>query len=138
MDSVISLCDYVTQEELRQIYENSTVFVLPCQIIDNGDRDGIPNVLVEAMAMGIPAVSTAISGIPELIENNVDGLLVPEKDAEALASALEALLRDPSLRNELAKNARDKVCRVFDSKKTTTVLGNLLESCISTNGRIAA
>ena len=138
LDTVISLCDYVTQEELRQIYENSTVFVLPCQIIDNGDRDGIPNVLVEAMAMGIPAVSTAISGIPELIENNVDGLLVPEKDAEALAGALEALLRDPFLRSELAKNAREKVCRLFDSKKTTTVLGNLLESCISTNRRIAA
>src|SRR5262249_47447352 len=81
----------VTQEELQQIYQQATLFVLPCQIAENNDRDGIPNVLVEAMAVGLPVISTNISGIPELIEHGVSGWLVPQKDARALAEAIAEL-----------------------------------------------
>jgi glycosyltransferase involved in cell wall biosynthesis len=130
LEDTVFLDDPVTQEELTQIYRNCAIFALPCQILDNGDRDGIPNVLVEAMAMEIPVVSTDISGIPELIEHRVDGLLVPQKDASALAGALEELLRESRLRSELGKHGRDKVRRLFDNKATTLELRKLFASCL--------
>ena len=138
LEDVVILKSWVSQEELRQIYSDAACFVLPCQIVENGDRDGIPNVLVEAMAMEIPVISTAISGIPELIENEVDGLLVSEKNVGALAEAIEKIITNPELKSKLAKNGREKVCRLFDSKVTTMALKALFESCIGKNGRIAA
>jgi glycosyltransferase involved in cell wall biosynthesis len=138
LDETVSLHGAVTQEQLRQIYRECAIFALPCRIVNNGDRDGIPNVLVEAMAMEIPVVSTTVSGIPELIEHQVDGLLIPPQDVAALATALETLLRDPALRTQLGKNARDKVCRRFDSMKTTVALKSLFESCLDTNGRVTS
>jgi glycosyltransferase involved in cell wall biosynthesis len=90
-------------------YQRASVFVLPCVIASNGDRDGIPNVLLEAMASGVPVVSTPISGIPELIEPGVDGLLVPPNDPAALAEAIGKLLASQELRESLARAARAKI-----------------------------
>jgi glycosyltransferase involved in cell wall biosynthesis len=130
LNGIISLHDAVTQEELRRFYRRATVFTLPSQVMENGDRDGIPNVLVEAMAMELPVVSTNISGIPELIEDGTDGLLVPQKNAEALADALERLLNDRDLRQAFGKAARAKVCRHFDSKRHVTMLKDLFETSL--------
>jgi glycosyltransferase involved in cell wall biosynthesis len=94
-------------------------------VVDNGDRDGIPNVLVEAMSMRVPVISTDISGIPELIDNNVNGLLVPEKNALAMADAIEKLLVDPALRGQLRDAGRARVCKDFDSQITTLDLKDL-------------
>lgn len=121
----------VTQEELRSIYAQAQVFCLPCLVGSNGDRDGIPNVLAEAMAMGLPAVSTAISGIPELVDDGLDGLLVPERDPEALAAALRRLLADSALRHSIGTAARAKICRVFDSRRTTVELRDLFQAAIA-------
>jgi glycosyltransferase involved in cell wall biosynthesis len=90
-------------------YQRASVFVLPCVIASNGDRDGIPNVLLEAMASGVPVVSTPVSGIPELIESGLDGLLVPPNDPEALAEAIDKLLASQELRESLARAARAKI-----------------------------
>jgi glycosyltransferase involved in cell wall biosynthesis len=125
LEELITIHNAVTQEQLRQIYAGCTVMALPCQITEDGDRDGIPNVLVEAMAMGIPVVSTNVSGIPELITHGIDGLLVPQKDAGALADALEELLTDATLRRLLGTAARAKVTRLFDSQQTTVALKQL-------------
>ena len=70
----------MSQEELYAEYRRASAFCLPCRILDNGDRDGIPNVLVEAMAAGTPVVTTPISGIPELVRDGVNGLLVAPDD----------------------------------------------------------
>ena len=121
----VELHGAVTQEELRGIYSQATLFALPCLVVDNGDRDGIPNVLVEAMAMSVPVVSTDISGIPELISDNVNGLLVPEKNVGAMADAIERLLADTALRRQLAEAGRERVCRDFDSQVTTLELKDL-------------
>ncbi len=120
-------------EELLPIYQQSTLFVLPCQIVKDGDRDGIPNVLVEAMACGLPVVSTEISGIPELIENEKNGLLVKPQDTESLAVAMERLLSNTMLASRLSSNARKTVCERFDSAKTTLQLQNLLNSSIASS-----
>lgn len=125
LEDTISLQGAVIQEELQEIYQSATIFALPCQIVENGDRDGIPNVLAEAMANELPVVSTNISGIPELVTNGIDGLLVPQKNAAALADAIERLLQDQPLRQRLGQAARAKICRIFDSKKNTVALRDL-------------
>jgi glycosyltransferase involved in cell wall biosynthesis len=120
----------MTQDELRVAYAQATIFALPCQIVSNGDRDGIPNVLAEAMAMALPVVATNISGIPELVEHGVDGFLTPQKDVVALSNALATLLQDPALRRQLGRHARAKVCRIFDAHRTTLALRDLFLACL--------
>ena len=136
VEDTIKLHGAVTQEELRDIFKNATVFALPCLVVDNGDRDGIPNVLVEAMSMHVPVISTDISGIPELIDNNVNGLLVPEKNAEAMADAIERLLLDSVLRQQLADAGRDRVCKDFDSQVTTLDLRDLFISRLAQGSEV--
>lgn len=128
LGGVVKLLTSVTQEELRDIYATSTAFALPCQMLDNGDRDGIPNVLAEAMAMQLPVVSTDISGIPEIVRSGENGLLVPPKNADALAGALGAILESETLRERLGHNARKTILDVFDSRKNTEQLASLFEA----------
>ena len=90
----------------------------------------ILQVLAEAMAMELPIVSTDISGIPELVDQRVDGLLVPQKNAAALAEAIAELLEDAALRQRLGQAAREKICRIFDAEATVVELHQLLQSCL--------
>src|SRR6185295_10483725 len=120
--------DSVTQEELKAIYDQSAVFALPCQVTESGDRDGIPNVLTEAMAMELPVVSTNISGIPEIVRHGVNGLLVAERDPRAMADAIETLLRNPDYARRLGTAARSTICEMFDSERNTVALHTLLAS----------
>jgi glycosyltransferase involved in cell wall biosynthesis len=114
------------QDEVIDLYRTATVFALPCVVLENGDRDGIPNVLVEAMRLGLPVVSTAVSGIPELVVDEETGLLVPPRDVEALASDLARLLDDPDLRARLAAAAAHRVTRQFDLAANAARLKTLL------------
>jgi glycosyltransferase involved in cell wall biosynthesis len=82
-------------------YRSADIFVLPCRIAADGDRDGLPNVLMEAMACALPVLSSRVSGIPELIDDGVNGRLTPPGDATALAAALGELIADADLRGRL-------------------------------------
>jgi glycosyltransferase involved in cell wall biosynthesis len=113
-------------EELPRLYREATACVLPCIITDDGDRDGIPNVLVEAMRMGVPVISTAISGIPELVRDGETGLLVPPRDAAALARAIARVLDDAGLRRRLIANAAARVSTEFDVDRNAERLRTLL------------
>jgi glycosyltransferase involved in cell wall biosynthesis len=130
LEESVQISGGVTQQTLREIYSTCAMFVLPCQIVDNGDRDGIPNVLVEAMAMEIPVISTDISGIPELIEDKVNGLLIPQKNSEGLARAIEVYLKDSDFRVRMGQEGRKKVCDSFDSMKTNLALKALFVSSL--------
>ena len=126
----VTLLPQMSQTELLSYYRQADLFALACEVQDDGDRDGIPNVLVEAMAMGIPVVSTAISGIPELVENGVNGLLTPEKNPAALAAAIKTLLLQPELAQKLGAAGRAKVEREFDAHRNVEKIGELLRGAL--------
>ena len=125
LDCYVQLHGPITQRELFAEYRRSSVFCLPCRVLDNGDRDGIPNVLMEAMASGLPIISTTVSGIPEIVSNGVNGLLVPPDDPVSLANALLSLRRNPLLGQQLSGEARRTVSERFDGEKFAAELGNL-------------
>jgi glycosyltransferase involved in cell wall biosynthesis len=106
-----------THEEVLNQFKRSDLFVLGCEIAPNGDRDGIPNVLVESLAMGVPALSTHISAIPEILINEETGLTVEPKDPEAMAQAMERLLTDKKLREHLITSGKELVATKFDNKQ---------------------
>jgi glycosyltransferase involved in cell wall biosynthesis len=114
------------QEEVLQAYRNSDVFVLPCRIDASGDRDGLPNVLVEAQSQCLPVVSTPISGITELVEDGINGLLVAPDSPRDLAESLARLSNDPALRARLGRAGEVIVRSRFDHHATIGSLVNLL------------
>jgi glycosyltransferase involved in cell wall biosynthesis len=124
LQGVVQLSGPMAQDRLRDIYRDARAFALPCRVMADGDRDGFPNVLAEAMAMGVPVVTTPISGIPEMIDDGVHGLLV-DGSAQSLADAIGRVLGDDALHARLARAARARICERFDSRRTTTTLRDL-------------
>ena len=124
------------QVEVRALLHSATAFVLPSTIAVDGNRDGIPVALMEAMAVGAPVISTRVSGIPELIGDEVSGLLVAGGDANALAAAIQRLLDDAGLRERLARSAREVIERDFDSaREASKLLAAMAESIAAGTSR---
>ena len=110
------------QTELISFLQNSDIFALPCIVEENGNRDGLPIVLMEAMAMKLPVISTPVAGIPELVHHEENGLLVAPRDAAALAQALERLITDEALRKLYGDCGRKTVVEDFNVKRTSAAL----------------
>lgn len=110
----VSVTGALPHEQVLEKYRQAALFVMPCVQTAEGDVDGIPNVLLEAMAMELPVISTEISAIPELIKPEWNGLLVPPNDAEALADAILRLLNDRELRESVARHGRETVLAEYD------------------------
>lgn len=113
------------QKDVLARYRESDVFALACRIAADGDRDGLPNVLVEASSQRLACVSTAVSGVPELIEHGRNGVVVPPEDPGALAKALAQLIRDPDLRQRLGSAAEERVRSDFDHHSSVRQLSEL-------------
>lgn len=107
-------------------YRGASVFVLPCQLAADGDRDGIPNVLLEAMAMSLPVLTTDVSGIPEVVVHEQNGLVVAPGDPLGLAREVARVLGDAALAGRLGLAARATVERGFDNDRNLEVVRELL------------
>jgi glycosyltransferase involved in cell wall biosynthesis len=125
----VRLLGAMTHGELAKFYHQADIFALAPQIIANGDRDGIPNVIVEAMASGVPVVSTAVSGIPEVVRHERTGLLVPSESPAAFAEALRQLIGNPAIGVRLARAARELLEAELDCLETTQQLKTLMAGC---------
>jgi glycosyltransferase involved in cell wall biosynthesis len=126
---VAGRCDFHgsrPQEEVLKAYRDCDLFVLPCRIDQDGDRDGLPNVMVEAQSQGVAVLTTPLSGIPELITDGQNGVFVPPDDPSALALQMVRLARDPALRDRLGANGQAKVRANFDHLATIGALEALL------------
>jgi glycosyltransferase involved in cell wall biosynthesis len=122
LEGSVLLCGSLLHQEVIEQYQAAAVFVLPAVLGGDGDRDGIPNVILEAMAMELPVVSTNHSGIPEVVQDRATGLLVPPADEAALADAIAKLLDDADLRRRLGRNGRQTVAEKFDVERNVTKL----------------
>ena len=131
LENLTQLCGTLTHEQVIDHYASSDLFVLGCLIADNGDRDGIPNVMAESMAMNLPVVATNVSGIPEFLEDRVTGLMVEQKDPMALANAMETLLKDNNLRQEVTLEAKKRITRDFNNKKLIIDLAGIYSKMIT-------
>jgi glycosyltransferase involved in cell wall biosynthesis len=103
-----------TQEELISVFQKANLFALTPVQTQDGDRDGIPNVLLEAMAVGLPVVTTEVAGIPELVKNNENGFLYQSHDVEGISSGILELLRNSEKRKQLGAAASKTVAEQFD------------------------
>lgn len=115
------------QQQIVDLVRGGAVFVAPCVEAANGDRDGLPTVLLESMALGTPCVATDVTGIPEVIRDGETGLLVGQHDPDALASAIERLLSDRALGLRLAKSARRLVEQHFDIHRNAAQIRALFQ-----------
>jgi colanic acid/amylovoran biosynthesis glycosyltransferase len=114
IDGRVSFTGFVSQEQLREIYYASNIFLHPSQTGRDGNQEGIPNSMLEAMASGLPVFATQHGGIPEAIENGVSGVLVPERDHQKLAAALLDTVQDPGFLSRIARNGAEIVRKNFD------------------------
>jgi len=103
-----------THDEVRRFIQQAHAMVLPCIVGEDGNRDALPTVLLEALAGGLPVISTAIGGVEEIVDGGRAGVLVPAGEAKPLAAAMERLLRDPAAQRTLAANGRARAERLFD------------------------
>ena len=125
LEAEVRLLGAVAQQEMLAHYQRACVFALPCVVAPDGDRDILPNVLKEAMAMGVPIVTSRLEAIEELVEHGRNGLLTTPGDVEALASSLELLLKDAALCQQLASRSRQRVQERFDMRTNFAELRKL-------------
>ena len=122
LQGAVRLVGPQTRAEIASLLAGADVLVAPSVPTRIGKREGIPVVLMEAMSCGIPVVASRLSGIPELVADGVNGLLVEPGRPDQLASALRALARDGGLRARLGAAGRERVCREFDLDRTAGTL----------------
>ncbi len=114
-----------THTEVLKQFEQSDLFVLACEIAVNGDRDGIPNVLVEALAMEVPALSTTVSAVPEILLNNKSGITVEPGNATIMAESIEKILTDTDLRKSIIQGGRDHTSHNFNNRTLVAQIGDI-------------
>jgi colanic acid/amylovoran biosynthesis glycosyltransferase len=115
------------QEQVLELMERASVFCLPCVVAADGDRDGLPTSVLEAMALGVPVVTTDVNGLAEAVLHERTGLLVPQRDPVALAKAIERLLSDSKVAARLSAEGRRHVERNFSAERSAAILRSLFQ-----------
>jgi glycosyltransferase involved in cell wall biosynthesis len=121
----VKFLGYQSQSQVRELLQQTDVFVLP------SFAEGVPVVLMEAMAAGVPVVTTRIAGVPELVDDGVSGILTPPGDEVALGSAIATLLDDPTRRATMGEAGREKVAAEFDINKEAAWLCEVMSGALS-------
>ncbi|MDQ3413894.1 MAG: glycosyltransferase [Verrucomicrobiota bacterium] len=127
----VELCGSLSQGEVYAKLRSCDIFALACVVDTEGASDVFPTVIMEAMACAKPVVSTTLAGIPESVVDGTTGLLVPPQDWEALADALDKLVRDPALRSRLGNAGRARMTNEFQVSKTVEPLHQLFADCLA-------
>jgi len=127
LEEHVELAGPIPREELVPIYRRASVVVAPSVVGADGNREGLPTVVAEAMALGVPVVATDVTGIPELVEDGRTGLLVPQRQPKALAAAIGRVLADSAWAGALARAGRARVERDFDLRVNVARLRGLLD-----------
>jgi glycosyltransferase involved in cell wall biosynthesis len=122
----VTLGGFVKHEDVFGFIRSGSIFVLPCVRAEDNDMDGIPNVLMEAMALEVPTLSTDITGVPELIDDAVDGMIVPQNDPRSLAEAILKIRNDPNFAEKIRKNGRTKIENKFNVARNVKLLFEVL------------
>ena len=130
----VSFLGAMTSDEVFHELSNAHLFLAPSVTDSSGDMEGIPTVLMEAMATGLPVISTLHSGIPELVEDGVSGRLVGERDEQALAQAMQELVDNVEQWPAMGSAGREKVLREFNIKKLNERLDHFFEQLHSRSG----
>lgn len=131
LDGYVEFTGALPQDQVKALVAGAAVFAAPCVVGRDGNRDGLPTVLLEAMALGTPCVATDVTGIPEVLEDGRTGLMVEQHDSAGLADAIERLLGDADLRVGLASRARARMERDFDVRRQTSRLREHFASAAS-------
>jgi colanic acid/amylovoran biosynthesis glycosyltransferase len=133
LEDTVEFMGAMTQDEVIDLMSRATLLCLPCRIAPDGNRDALPTVLLEALASGLPIVSTNISGIPEIVESGENGILVDPDDPVSLADEVERLLGSADLREKYSKAGLGKARESFDIRKNVEKLNNLFAECVTAN-----
>ena len=127
LEKEVTLGTALTHDEVIEFMKTGSVFVLPCIRAQNNDMDGLPNVLLESMAMEIPTISTDITGIPELIKDGENGIIVAQGDPAGLAEAIIKVKENPHFADRIRKKGRERVLQEFDVHKNVRQLAEIFE-----------
>ncbi len=117
-----------SRDEVNERVRRAALMAVPCVVSANGNRDGLPTVLLETMALGTPCISTTVTGIPEIVRDNETGLITPQHDPASLADTIERLLDDEALGERLATNARRLVEEEFDIHRNTVAMREIFRT----------
>ena len=124
----VRLMGSCTQQDLLSVYQHADIFALTPFVTDDGDRDGIPNALMEAMACSLPVLVTNAGGISELVTHGANGLMAPPREVDHIAAGLEMLLQDANLRERLGGAARKTVAEGFDAWAQSAELASIFRT----------
>ena len=142
LEEHVTLYGTLSSTDIVQLLAKAWIFVLPCVRISGGQgdhpgkfvsvlEDGIPSSIVEAMAVGLPVVTTDVGSLPEIVENSVNGIVISERDSDGLSKALLQLIDDSLLRDKLGRQARKLIVSDFDTAVCTNVLSSLMSRAIN-------
>ncbi len=131
LGDLVELVGHIPHSRVKVMLEQANVFVLPCIVAADGSMDGLPNVILEAMAMGLPVVSTDISAIPEAVVHGKTGLLVKPADAVALADALNGIYNTPEIGTRMGQAGKEMVRRRFGLEENTRKLARQFDKILA-------
>ena len=131
LEAHVSFAGFVSQSQLRRLFEESHVFLHPSELGPDGDQEGVPNAMLESMASGLPVVATSHGGIIEAVENGRSGFLVAEKDSRAMCAAMQKLTSNPDLYRSMSVAAAERVAEKFELERQVRTLESIYFEALS-------